>query len=94
MSSEKNISSEFPFTANLVISSVNKQEIKAVFDAIFPETKVEINQRGKAEIIKIDDENFRMVFSATDFISLRAMMSSYLRWIEAALSSIEILQEK
>jgi tRNA threonylcarbamoyladenosine modification (KEOPS) complex Pcc1 subunit len=88
------MSSEFPFTAKLVISSSNKQEIKAVFDAIFPETTVEINQRGKAEIKKIDEENFSMEFSATDFISLRAMMSSYLRWIEAALSSIEIIQEK
>ena len=94
MSLKKKDSSEFPFTANLVISSSNKQEIKAVFEAIFPETKVEINQRGKAEIIKIDNENFRMEFSASDFISLRAMMSSYLRWIEAAVSSIEIIKEK
>ncbi|MHA1125533.1 MAG: KEOPS complex subunit Pcc1 [Candidatus Heimdallarchaeota archaeon] len=94
MSSKKNNSSEFPFTANLVITSSNKQEIKAIFNAIFPETTVEINQRGKAEIQKIDEENFNMVFSATDFISLRAMMSSYLRWIEAAVSSLEIIQEK
>jgi tRNA threonylcarbamoyladenosine modification (KEOPS) complex Pcc1 subunit len=90
----KEDSLDFPFTANLLISSANKQEIKAVFDAIYPETKVDINQRGKAKIEKIGHEQLRMIFLAQDFISLRAMMSSYLRWIEAAFSSLDIIEEK
>ncbi|MHA1558078.1 MAG: KEOPS complex subunit Pcc1 [Candidatus Heimdallarchaeota archaeon] len=75
----------FDFTTELVIKSLSSKEITAIHSAIYPETQVEISTRGKAEI------TIGMVFSAIDFISLRAMVSSYLRWIDAAISSLEVI---
>ncbi len=81
----------FDFTSELVIKSLSSKEITAIHSAIYPETQVEISTRGKAEITIEDDNCLRMVFSAIDFISLRAMVSSYLRWIDAAISSLEVI---
>lgn len=82
----------FDFTSELIIKSLSNKEMKAIHSAIYPETTVEISTRGKAEIF-IEEENYlRMVFSAIDFISLRAMVSSYLRWIDASISSLDNIE--
>ncbi|NHJ03625.1 MAG: hypothetical protein EAX90_02300 [Candidatus Heimdallarchaeota archaeon] len=93
---EKNANSEvsFEFKSELILKSLTKREALAIYKAIKPETEVEISSRGKTEII-LDDDNFiRMIFSAADFISLRAMLGSYLRWIEAVLSSLNLIEGK
>ncbi len=82
----------FSFISELVIKSLSNKEITAIYSAIYPETTVEISSRGKAEIFIEDGICLRMVFSAIDFISLRAMVSSYLRWIDAAISSLNIVE--
>ncbi len=82
----------FDFTSELVIKSLSNKEITAIHSAIYPETTVEISSRGKAEIFIEEDNCLRMVFSAIDFISLRAMVSSYLRWIDAAISSLNVVE--
>lgn len=82
----------FEFTSELVLKSLSENEAQAIFNAIKPETEVEINERGKAEIILENGKNIKMKFSAIDFISLRAMLGSYLRWIEAVLSSINLIE--
>ena len=74
-----------------MIKSLSEKEIKAIHSAIHPETTVEINARGRAEICIHEDNQLRVVFEAIDFISLRAMISSYLRWIDAAISSLDIV---
>ncbi|MBK5113782.1 MAG: hypothetical protein KGD59_00140 [Candidatus Heimdallarchaeota archaeon] len=81
------------FTSELIIQSESSEEIAAVYNALKPETSVMINPRGKTDI-KIKDKNtLVMSFFAVDFISLRAMISSYLRWIETAFSSIRISEK-
>lgn len=82
----------FDFTSELIIKSLSNKEITAIHSAIYPETTVEISSRGKAEIFIEGDNCLRMVFSAIDFISLRAMVSSYLRWIDAAISSLNVVE--
>ena len=81
----------FNFTSELFLKTLTKEEAEAIFDAIKPETEVEINERGKAEIFLENENQIKMIFSAVDFISLRAMLGSYLRWIEAVLSSINLI---
>ena len=82
----------FNFKSELVIKSLMKNEIEAIHSAIHPETTVEINSRGRAEISVEENNQLRMVFEAIDFISLRAMISSYLRWIDAAISSLDVVE--
>ncbi|NHJ32647.1 MAG: hypothetical protein FK732_07285 [Asgard group archaeon] len=81
------------FTSELILKSENIEEIKAVYDALKPETTVMITPRGKAEIKIQDERTLVLNFFAVDFISLRAMISSYIRWVETAFSSIRISEE-
>ena len=82
------------FSSKLIINSADEKAINAAYNAIKPETTVMITPRGKAEI-KIKDKNtLVMEFYASDFISLRAMLGSYLRWIETGISSIKSMDIK
>ena len=82
------------FTSELIIKSENPEEILAAYNALKPETKVMITSRGKADIKIKDEKTLNMYFYAADFISLRAMISSYLRWIDTAFSSIRTLEKE
>lgn len=88
-----NIPESMEFTSELIIKSENPDEIKAVYNALKPETTVMISPRGKTDIKIQDEKTLIMYFFAADFISLRAMISSYLRWIETAFSSIRISEK-
>lgn len=77
------------FYSELTLKSSQPDKLKAAFDAIKPETTVIITSRGKCDIEIIDEETLKMYFYATDFISLRAMLGSYLRWLDAALETIQ-----
>jgi len=81
------------FTSELVIRSENSEEINAVYQSLKPETTVMITPRGKTDIKMKDKYTLVMYFFAADFISLRAMISSYIRWIETAFSSIRISEK-
>ncbi|MHA1220963.1 MAG: KEOPS complex subunit Pcc1 [Candidatus Heimdallarchaeota archaeon] len=72
----------------MTISTENPKAILAAYHAIQPETMVMITQRGKAAVEMTDDQTLIMKFHATDFISLRAMLGSYIRWLDVAFSSI------
>ncbi len=82
------------FTSELIIQTENSREIKAVYQALKPETTVMITPRGKTDIKMKDKNTLVMYFFAADFISLRAMISSYIRWIETAFSSIRLTEKK
>ena len=81
------------FTSELIIKTENQDEIKAFNKARKPEKNVMISPRGKTDIKIQDEKTLIMYFFAADFISLRAMISSYLRWIETAFSSIRISEK-
>ena len=89
---EQTKNNSFNFKSELVIKSLMENEIKAIHSAIHPETTVEISSRGRAKICVEEANQLRMVFEAIDFISLRAMISSYLRWIDAAISSLDVVE--
>ena len=77
------------FYSELIVKSSQPNELKAAYDAIKPETSIIITTRGKCDIEIINEQTLKMKFFATDFISLRAMLGSYIRWLDAALNSIQ-----
>jgi tRNA threonylcarbamoyladenosine modification (KEOPS) complex Pcc1 subunit len=81
------------FYSELFIESANSKLIAAAFEAIKPETEVIITQRGKTSISIVSENELKMEFIADDFVSLRAMLGSYLRWLETVFSSIPSLDE-
>ena len=82
------------FTSELIIKSSDSKKIKAAYKAIKPETSVIISQRGKTEIILENEFTIKMKFYSNDFISLRAMLGSYLRWLEVAFGSLADFEHK
>ncbi|MBN1328022.1 MAG: hypothetical protein JXA54_00990 [Candidatus Heimdallarchaeota archaeon] len=79
---------ELNFYSELTIFSDDSKIINAAYQAILPETIIVITPRGKTSIEMKNDSTLMLKFFAADFISLRAMIGSYLRWIDAALSTI------
>ncbi|NHJ46738.1 MAG: hypothetical protein FK733_03010 [Asgard group archaeon] len=96
MTENNNLSekSQSDFYSELIIKAVDPKKIIAAYEAIKPETSVIITQRGKTNIYLLDDETLKMEFYATDFVSLRAMLGSYLRWLETVFDSLIHLEEK
>jgi tRNA threonylcarbamoyladenosine modification (KEOPS) complex Pcc1 subunit len=90
---KKTSKKQFPFHSTLELTTANTKEIIAVFKAINPETTVEVSPRSQVTA-QLKNENTLIVrFEADDFISLRASVSSFLRWIEAATKTINILEQ-
>jgi tRNA threonylcarbamoyladenosine modification (KEOPS) complex Pcc1 subunit len=86
--------SQTDFYSELIIKAVDPKKIIAAYEAIKPETSVIISQRGKTNIFLLDDETLKMEFFAADFVSLRAMLGSYLRWLETIFDSLKYLEDK
>jgi tRNA threonylcarbamoyladenosine modification (KEOPS) complex Pcc1 subunit len=89
-----NESSLSDFTSELTLKSSDSKKIFAAYNAIKPETSVIISQRGKTEIFMENEFTIKMKFYSADFISLRAMLGSYLRWLEVAFSSLSDFEQK
>lgn len=82
------------FTSSLKIKCSDSKKITAAYNAIKPETIVMITQRGKTEILLKNEHTIIMNFYAADFISLRAILSSYLRWFEVIFNSLSNFDQK
>ena len=84
---------DFIYKSELLLKSLSKKEVEAIHNAIEPETKVDVSPRGKAEIIIINESTLQMIFQAVDFVSLRAILGSYLRWLDGALKSLNVMEK-
>lgn len=82
---------EFIFSAEFTIHIDAQQQLRAAYKAIKPETTVEISSRGTTKIELVDSRTLKLIFLAKDFTTLRAMVSSYLRWMDVATRSIATL---
>jgi tRNA threonylcarbamoyladenosine modification (KEOPS) complex Pcc1 subunit len=60
--------------------------------ALAPETETQIGKRALA-VIKREDEDLLIRLVAKDQIALRATLNSFLRWIEGALSTLELVRD-
>jgi KEOPS complex subunit Pcc1 len=60
-----------------------------ILQALVPETETQIGKRAFAAI-KRDKDDLLIRLVAKDQIALRATMNSFLRWIDGALSTLEL----
>ena len=82
------------FTSELSLKATSSKKIKAIYSAIQPETKVLITPRSNVEISLKNQKTIELKFFASDFVSLRAILASYLYWLDAIISSLDSLTKK
>ncbi|MHA1629725.1 MAG: KEOPS complex subunit Pcc1 [Candidatus Heimdallarchaeota archaeon] len=80
---------EQEFSSELVLTLNDSREVETIYQALYPETIVTISPRSRCTIEKQNSNQLVLRFYATDFVSLRAILSSFFRWIDAAYESIQ-----
>ena len=68
--------------ATVQINLKSSARVKIIFQALKPETRVPLASKSKVKI-KGEDKNIVLQFETVDTPSLRASISSYLRWVQA-----------
>lgn len=84
--------SNWPIVSSIRIKFSSSDIAKIILQALAPETETQIGKRAQA-IIKRDEEDLLIELVAKDQIALRATINSFLRWIEGALSTVEIARD-
>ena len=68
----------------------SEKRLEIVFKALEPEVDKSVTMRSRAELEK--EDNFLVLkIEARDTVALRAALNAYLRWINSALSVLEVL---
>jgi len=68
--------------ATIQINLKSIANVKGLYQALRPETRVPVTSKSKVKI-KVEDKNIMLKFETVDAASLRASISSYLRWVQA-----------
>lgn len=71
----------------------SKEQLDSIFEALEPETRVQVSSRSKV-IIMNEGNSLNLIFEAQDTSALRAAINSYLHWIlltREVLESLEML---
>jgi len=91
LNEKKVVNEQLPleFTSELILTLETPEEAKTIYEALSPETRVTISPRSRCNIALRGNNQIVLQFIAADFVSLRAMLSSFFRWIDAAYSSIQ-----
>jgi tRNA threonylcarbamoyladenosine modification (KEOPS) complex Pcc1 subunit len=69
-----------------------KEQLKAIFDALEPETRTSLSSRSKVSVKK-EVGALVLVFEARDTSALRAALNSYLHWIRLTRDVLDNVQE-
>jgi len=77
--------------ARIDIKVHDKKIVKAIFNAIWIETKNIITQRSRTKIL-FQNEKISFVFNAKDLVALRAAINSYLRMLYAVVKVLKVVQ--
>lgn len=67
--------------ATVQINLKSSAMVRVLSQALRPETKVPLTSKSKVKI-KVEDKNIVFQFETVDTSSLRASISSYLRWVQ------------
>jgi len=77
-------------TAVVRLKFPSEKRLEIVFKALEPEVDKSVTMRSRAELEK--EDNFLVLkIEARDTVALRAALNAYLRWINSALSVLEVL---
>ena len=69
----------------------SQRQLASLLDALTPESKAPVTRRAN---VRLNQDGFFLVLSvdADDTIALRSTLNAYLRWINATLNVLEILE--
>lgn len=67
--------------ATVQINLKSSAMVRVLSQALRPETRVPLTSKSKVKI-KVEDKNIVFQFETVDTSSLRASISSYLRWVQ------------
>ena len=68
----------------------SEKRLEIAFKALKPEVDKPTTMRSRAKLEK-DDDFLVLKVEARDTVALRAALNAYLRWINSALSVLEVL---
>ena len=71
----------------------SEKQLKAVLDALGPETKTSVTSRSEVQM-NADDQSLVLKLRATDISALRAALNSYLRLIIVARDLQKLTAER
>lgn len=81
----------WPVVSSIRIKFSSSDIAKIILQALAPETESQMGKRALA-VIKRDEDDLLIRLVAKDQIALRATMNSFLRWIDGALSTLELVR--
>ncbi len=84
--------SSWPIISSIRIKFSSSDIAEIILQALVPETETQIGKRALA-VIKRDEDDLLIRLVAKDQIALRATMNSFLRWIDGALSTLELVRD-
>ncbi|TFF88671.1 MAG: hypothetical protein EU549_02585 [Promethearchaeota archaeon] len=70
----------------------DKKHAEIIYNSILPEIKFAPRDRSKIEA-NIEDKNIILTVHSTDFIILRAIINSYLRWFNVSTRIINKIKK-
>jgi KEOPS complex subunit Pcc1 len=79
--------------ASVSLAFPSQRQLKALTDALTPELQRQIGTRSKATLTT-DAQTLMLNVEAEDTVALRAALNAYLRWINSALSVLEMVEQK
>lgn len=82
----------YPYHLTLEINFDSSDDAKIIYETLKVETKVNISDRSFAEI-NLKSNKIFLVINAKDITALRAAITSYMRLLNAAISTYEKIQE-
>ncbi|MFQ5980711.1 MAG: KEOPS complex subunit Pcc1 [Candidatus Heimdallarchaeota archaeon] len=80
----------WPIVTSVRIKLSSPHIAEIISQALNPEIATQLERRARADIEQ-EGVNLSLKISAKDQIALRATMNSFLRWIDGALSTLELV---
>ncbi|MHA2233444.1 MAG: KEOPS complex subunit Pcc1 [Candidatus Hodarchaeales archaeon] len=80
----------WPIVTSVRIKLRSPHIAEIISQALNPEIATQLERRARADIEQ-EGVNLSLKISAKDQIALRATMNSFLRWIDGALSTLELV---
>lgn len=68
------------------------EDAKIVYNSILPELNFSPNERSQVKL-SISENYLILEIYSTDFVILRAIINSYLRWLNTSKNTIQIIKE-
>ncbi|MHA1231896.1 MAG: KEOPS complex subunit Pcc1 [Candidatus Helarchaeota archaeon] len=83
------MNSDYNISLEMEVKFKDKNKAKIIYNSIIPEVDFSPNDRSIVHL-NLNDEKIVLRVESADFVSLRAVINSYLRWFNLSSKIIEI----